>query len=797
VNQWRSRPKTLLAAGLSLVTLALYLPSLKNEFIAYDDQQYVTENRHVQQGLNGPAVVWAFKSSYATNWHPLTWLSHMLDCQIYGLHPAGHHLTNTLLHAANAVLLFLLLCRLTGAQWRSFAVAALFAWHPLHVESVAWIAERKDVLSGFFWMLTMLAYARYAESKVMPEQRSNRREEALIASSPMQQAGIDQSLLTSAATKSRRPWLWYGLALLFFALGLMSKPMVVTLPFVLLLLDFWPLKRFASLKDQNRGAASLFIEKLPFLILSAASCALTLWAQQQAMASTAGLRISERIVHAILAYGHYLIAMFVPRHLAVYYPYDRSTAAMEVMLAGALLVFITLLVLRLIRKLPYLATGWFWFLGTLVPVLGLVQVGEQAWADRYTYLPSIGLFIMMAWAIADLAGQSKPVRTALPWLGTAVAIVCVTVTSVQLSHWRNTRTLFEHVAGVTRKNPLSATLLGSLLAQEGKYDQAIAYYREALSYSPAFPEAHFYLGHAYDQQGKLDEAIAEYEQAVWFNPISEQTHIRLGVALAKQHKLEQAAAQHEAALKLDPESAVAHNNFAKLLHAQGRLDEAIAHYSAALKYDPSLAQAHNNLGVLLLQKGRAAEGVAQLREALRLKPNDVETQINLAQALVEQQKWNEAADLFAKTVSGATSDANIHCRYASALAHLGRTREAMREFASALLLQQDLPDALDGLSWILATDPHPEFRNGTEAVRMAEGACRLTGETNAAKLKTLAAAYAEAGRFQEAAATADHAHQLAAKSGQQDSADLYRHLADSFKSSMPWRQAGQADTNKP
>ena len=636
--------------ALGLITLAVFSPCLTHDFLRYDDQQYVTENAHVQAGLSWPGVLWAFRSSYAYNWHPVTWLSHMLDCQLYGLKPAGHHLTNLLLHTANTLLLFLLLCRMTGALWRSACVAALFGLHPLHVESVAWIAERKDVLSAFFFMLTLWAYGHYAK----PSDTTDHGPATTDAA----------SRFTFHVSRN------YLFALLFFALGLMSKPMLVTLPFVLLLLDYWPLERFRVVDPESRvqsaqptvhgpqstvsgrrpalDSSFVILEKLPFMVLSAISCLITLWAQQQAMASAAGLRVSHRVGHALVAYVHYLEAMIVPRHLAVYYPYPKALPGAEVLLAGVLLALITGLVIWFARRLPYLAVGSFWFLGMLVPVIGLVQVGDQAWADRYTYLPSIGLFIALVWGLSDLANRAKAVRMALPWLATGVGAALLVATSVQLTYWKDTRTLFQHVAQVTRNNPLSATMLGSLLATEGKYDQAIEYYREALRYSPGFPEAHFYLGNAYDQQGRLAAAMAEYEQAIWYQPISEQAHIRLGVALAKQQKPEQAAAHYYAALKLNPESAVAHNNLAKLLHSQGRLDEAMQHYEAALRLDPKLAQAHNNLGVLLLQKGRVAEGVAQLREALRLKPGDPEAQLNLAQGLVDQQQWSEAADLFAK-----------------------------------------------------------------------------------------------------------------------------------------------------
>jgi tetratricopeptide (TPR) repeat protein len=699
------------------------------------------------------------RSSYATNWHPLTWISHMLDCQLFGLKSWGHHFTNILLHSANTVLLFLLLRKMTGALWRSASVAALFGWHPLHVESVAWVAERKDLLCTLFWILTLWAYAGY----------------------------VGGSNGQNPKSRGRR---LYMVAVLFFALALMSKPMAVTLPFVMLLLDFWPFGRLRleNVRTEGRNLVRLLAEKVPFFVLSGVSCGLTLWAQEKAMVSTAGLTISQRLGHALIAYVHYLAATIVPHRLSVYYPYERVMPGGEVFVAGVMLVLITLAVLWFARRLPYLATGWLWFLGTLVPVIGLVQVGEQAWADRYTYLPSVGLFIGVSWGVSDVASRARAIRRILPWFAGATGVALLVATSVQLSYWKDTRTLFEHVERVSRNNPLSTAMLGSLLATEGKYDQAIEYYRMALSYSPRFPEAHFYLGNAFDRQGRLDEAIAEYEKAVRFNPGQEQAQIRLGLALEKQQKPQQAAAHYEAVLKLNPESAVAHNDLAKLLHSEGRLDEAISHYSAALRCDPSLAQAHNNFGVLLLQKGQVEEGVAQLREALRLKPGDPESQLNLAQGLSDQGKWSEAADLLAKAATATTPDPKVHYRFAVALDHLGRTREAMGQYASALLVRQDYPEALDGLSWILATDPNPELRNGSEAIRMAGHACALTGRKDPAKLLTLAAAYAENDQFLEAEATAQAALEICSGDGTKVSGETCRRMRDSFRSHKPWRR---------
>jgi len=751
--KWNPKLRLPICLALGLATLALYLPSVGHEFIDYDDQQYVTDNLRVRAGLGWESVGWAF-GYHAGNWHPLTWLSHMLDCQLYGLKAGGHHLTNLLLHAVNAMLLFLGLSRMTKILWRSAAVAALFAWHPLHVESVAWVAERKDLLCACFWLLTMGAYARYAEAtELLPAGSGSR--------APVRQ--------------------WYALALGAFALALMSKPMAVTLPFVLLLLDYWPLHRLG-----RKRVMRLLGEKLPFFALSLVTCALTLAAQKLAIVSTRGLPVSERLLHAIVAYAHYLGTLFVPRGLAVYYPYETGTW-LTVMLATGVLAAITVLAWSQAGRRPYLATGWLWYLGTLVPVIGLVQVGDQAWADRYTYLPSIGAFIGIVWLGAELIPQKKVLATIAGTLGVAL----LAGTTLQLRHWQNTRTLFTHAEQVTRNNHMAVTLLGSLLAKEGKYDEAMACYRQALSYRSNYAEVHFFLGHALDQQGKLDEAIAEYNRALASGQIREQTHIFLGVALGKQKKTNEAAAHYRAALELDPESAVAHNNLARLLQTQGRLDEAHMHYTQAVKLDPSLAPARNNFGILLLQQGKLAEGAAQLREAVRLNPQDPESQFNLALALNQQGRWQEAAEFFARTVSANSTDPNAHYQFGLALARLGRTREAMSRFASALLIQPDFPNALDGLAWILATSPNQEFRNGMEAVRMAGRACELTGHSDALKLKTLAAAQAEAGQFEAAARTLQSAYEAATKAGKSELLPQYVAMRERFTAAQPWREASE------
>jgi tetratricopeptide (TPR) repeat protein len=792
---WSLAPRAWICLALGLITLAIFWPSVHHDFLAFDDQQYVTENPRVQAGLTGQGVVWAFRSFYASNWHPLTWLSHMADCQFYGLKPAGHHVTNVLLHTANALLLFLALSRMTGAVWRSACVAALFAWHPLHVESVAWVAERKDVLSTFFFMLTLMAYARYVEKS---EDRRPR------------------------AAKGA---LWYILALVFFACGLMSKPMLVTVPFVLLLLDYWPWGRFqlSKLGAQRGTLGRVLAEKVPFLVLSGAGCALTIAAQRQSftIVSVGGLPLSKRIPHVLAAYVHYLGVTIAPRHLAAHYPYVRMMPGIEVTVAGILLGLLTLQVVWLGRRRPYLLVGWLWYLGTLVPVIGLVQVGDQAWADRYTYVPLIGIFIAVVWLIAEEVEKHQTPNTKLQkssnlqtsnfrlqensklqgpnpsrgwgWamgvLAAGVGVALMAATSVQLGYWKNTRMLFEHAAAVTQKNTRAITMLGSLKAAEGKLDEAKRLYAEALSYSPDNPETHFNLGKALDQEGKLDEAIAEYSRSLWARQWQDKAHLLIGMALAKQKKYEAAIANYEAALALNPESATAENNLARVLHSQGRLDEAIQHYERALKLDPQLAQAHNNLGVLLLQKGRLTEGAAQLKEAVRLKPDDVESEYNLALAFNQAEQWQEAAEIFSRLAPGRPNDPKLHCEYGLTLAHLQQTREAMSHYARALRLQPDYPEALDRLSWIAATDPRAELRNGVEAVNMAERACELTDRKRPEMLLTLAAAYAESGRFSDASAAAQGALVLAGTAGQTNLAGEGQLMLESFRAEKPWREA--------
>ncbi len=578
------RRKLWIGVSLAAVTLAVYGQALRCQFLTFDDQAYVTENRHVLPGLTFADIKWAFCSVTAGNWHPLTMLSHMLDCQVYGLRPWGHHLTNVLFHTANTVLVFLLLARMTSAVWPSACVAALFAVHPAHVESVAWIAERKDVLCAFFCLLAIQSYWKAQESN----------------------------------SKYRYAWVTF-----LFALALMSKPMAVTLPFVLLLLDFWPLGRVRGLDWPlwRRLAA----EKWPLLLLSAVCCGITFWAQRQdkAVASDVELPVAGRLAHAMISYFDYVRVLVFPRHLAAYYPYQHDVSLVWGVAAGFALALVTWLAVAWAKERPYVIVGWLWFVGMLVPVIGLVQVGGQGWADRYAYLPSIGFFVIIVWGAAELAGRHPAIKL----LGPLAVVALIWVTTVELGYWTDTRSLFGRAMEVTEDNYLAMTLAGSMDLDKGKLDDAIRLFHQSLVCKAAYPEAHFFLGRALERKGQTSEALAEYNRALKLRPDFAPAHIMAGLLLTKNQKYDQAEAHYHAALKANPESAAAQSDWGMSLTKQGRWLESIGHYEEALRLDPNLAEAHNNLGIDYLQIGQLADGIRELRITLNLNPSDANTAV--------------------------------------------------------------------------------------------------------------------------------------------------------------------------
>ena len=608
---------------LVLTTLAVYWQVANHDFIHHDDTQYVSENPHVQAGLTRQSLVWAFTTTQAANWHPLTWLSHMFDCQLYDLNPMGHHLTNLLFHLANTLLLFIVLKQMTGAIWRSGLVAALFALHPLHVESVAWVAERKDVLSTFFWLVTMWTYGRYV-----------------------------------AAPGSRR----YLLTLFVFGLGLMAKPMLVTLPFVLLLLDYWPLGRFqagpAGSNDRGRvqvplssvetrsPSSRLIWEKAPFFVVSLASCVVTFLVQQKggAVETVEAFPLTIRIGNALVSYVSYMGKMIWPQSLAVFYPHPgTSLPVWQAVAAGLLLIFITIGVIRAGRKRAYLTVGWLWYLGTLVPVIGLVQVGAQALADRYTYVPLIGLFIMISWFIPDLLAAWRHRGIVLGGAAVTVVSALMVCTWMQLQHWKNDRTLFEHALKVTANNYLAHDSLGNALAEQGKLDQAITQYNAALRIKPNSLNTHNNLGVAFLEGGDIDQAITHYNAALRLKSDSAETHNNLGIAYFSVGQLNKAISHYLTAIELDPNFGKAHNNLGNALARKGKLDEAIIQYHGALEIKTNYPEAHNNLGVALARQGKLNEAIIQFENALRLQPDYTQARANLRTARQMVSKTNEAA----------------------------------------------------------------------------------------------------------------------------------------------------------
>jgi Flp pilus assembly protein TadD len=582
----------------------------RHDFVNFDDPQYVTENVRVSAGITWDGIRWALTTGTAGNWHPLTWFSHMLDVQLFGVTPGPHHVMNVILHIANTLLLFGVLWRMTGALGRSAFVAALFAAHPIHVESVAWISERKDMLSTLFWLLTLWAYVKYVKDK-----------------KPM----------------------WYALAFMCLALGLMSKPMLVTVPCVLLLLDYWPLRR-----PLDKG---LVIEKLPFFALAAASSVVTFRAQSHggAVSALAALPLTSRLGNALVAYLGYIEKMLWPSGLTALYPYSRSGYGWRPAVAIAVLAAVSVMVLKAGRRRPYLPVGWLWYLGTLVPVIGIVQVGVQSMADRYTYVPLIGLFIMIAWGVVDLSLGVGRLRFGIPAAAVIVISACAVAARIQVRYWRDSLTLWQHAIHVIPNNSHAETALGSvleeqgkiqeanalfldalrlepdfaeahnklgvLLANQGRVSEAVPHYEAALRFKPSLPEAHYNLGNAHAAQGKTREAIGNYLEALRLRPDDPASHNGLGSALDDEGKTEEAVAQYLEALRLNPRLADAHNNLGAARAKQGRPDEAISEFLAALEINPKHADAHYNVAVLLNGKGRIDEAQRHLREALRLKPN--------------------------------------------------------------------------------------------------------------------------------------------------------------------------------
>jgi tetratricopeptide (TPR) repeat protein len=868
---------------LAAITFAVFGQTLRYEFVNFDDNLYVYENSVVQKGLTWEGFHWALTYGKIGHWHPLTWLSHMLDCQWYGLSPCGHHLTNVLLHGAAVILLFLVLREMTGFLWRSAFVAAVFAIHPLRAESVAWVAERKDVLSAFFFMLTLGAYVRFV----------------------------------------RRPpsKIRYGAVVLFFALGLLSKNMLVTTPFVLLLLDYWPLNRLSgfSLQALLRRVA----EKIPLFILTIGSCVATALVPEKL--TNGQLPFGLRMENVVVSYVTYLWQMIHPLELACVYPNPVNHLPLwQVAGALGLLLAISGAVWAVRRTQPGFVVGWLWYLGMMVPVIGLVQISYYAHADRYTYLPQIGLYLLLTWGAANLCASWRYRRVALGGGSAIILMTLMVCARTQTAYWRNSELLWTHALACTSGNYIAhdnlanalpqkevdqaiahyqeallikpnyaeahnnlanallqkgkmdeaiahcqqallikpdyaeahinlgiALLqkgdadeaitqfqtalqikpdyaeahynLGNALLQKGQADDAIPQYQTALQINPGYAEAHhnlgsallqkgrpdeaiaqyqmalqikpdyagawYNLGNALLQKGNVDEAIAHYQQALQINPSNAEAHNILGNTLLSKGRVDEAIVHYQQALQISPDNAEAHNNLGNVMLQKGQVDEAIIHYQQALQIKPHYAKAHNNLGSALFQKGQVDEAIIHFQQALQIKPDYAEAHNNLGNVLFQKGNVDEAIIQLQQAVQITPDNAKAHNNLGNALLKKDRIDEAIAHYQMALQIKPDSLGVLNNLAWLLATCPDAHIRDGVQAVKYALRACELTHYGVAPLVGTLAAAYAEAGRYDDAIAAAQKACALATAAGERDLLEKNQKLLTLYRAHQPYHEA--------
>lgn len=753
MNRTANKYQTILICVFLVVsTLSVYRQVLECEFVNFDDTIYVTENEHVNTGLSWDNTKWAFKAGKVGYWHPLTWLSHMLDCELYGVKPGMHHLTNLVIHIANSLLLFLLLQRLTSSLWKSAFVAALFALHPINVDSVAWVAERKNVLSTLFWILTIWAYTSY-----------------------VRRGGILRYLIT----------------LLIFALGLLAKPMLVTLPFVMLLLDYWPYERIRfgiySKRDKSAPAGKrkttipgLVWEKAPFFALSAVSVYLSSLSTKLLgiTISTEWVPMKLRAANALVSYARYIGKAFWPQGLAVFYPFPKAVPLWQGMGALAILLVLSFVLVWVLREKRYLGVGWLWFLGTLLPVSGLVQAGLwPAMADRWAYVPLVGIFIATAWGIGDLAGKWR-LHKYLLVSGAGVCISALMVcTLLQVRYWQNGFTLFTRALEVTSDNPIAHLNLGNVLLKEQKIDEAIAHYKRAIEIYKDHVEAHFnlglaleldkkydeaieeyftvlrlkedhwkasfHMGNAFSKKGMLDEAISHYYKALQLKPDDIEVHFNLGSALVKKGAINEGVKHYNKALEINPHSVEVLNNLGNALSRQKRYSEAVKHYRNALNLKPNFSETHYNLARALKQTGKVDEAVVHYQEAVQLKPDDIDSHYGLGLCLAELKKYDEASvhyekaiqlnpnfapayynlgiifasqnetpkaiEQFRQVLRIHPDDAVMHCNLGILLAQVGSVDEAVKEFRTALRLDPNLSEAREELDTALKRLTKPDI----------------------------------------------------------------------------------------
>jgi protein O-mannosyl-transferase len=655
----KQRLYLIICAGLIAAVVAVYWPVYNYEFVHYDDNVYVTDNENIQSGLNWQGVKWAFTTGSASNWHPLTWLSLILDCEIFGVEAGPMHVVNVLFHIANTILLFLVLARMTNGVWQSAFIAGLFALHPLHIESVAWVAERKDVLSTFFWLLTMLFYARYVERQ-----------------SPGR----------------------YIVVLVLFALGLMAKPMLVTLPFVLLLLDYWPFERFSRFDSSIKKPA---IEKIPMIILSAVSSVITFVVQQKggAVIESNQLLFNERIINAMVSYVSYIGKTLWPSHLAVFYPHrvNRMPAA-EAALCAAILLVITIMTVYLGRRRKYMLIGWLWYLGTLVPVIGIVQVGAQAMADRYTYIPLIGVFVIIAFGAAQLLQRISSRKIILGVLAGVCLAACAVVTSQQVKYWKDSFALFTHALDVTEGNYAMYNNYGILLSRHGRREEGAAQLFKALQLVPNSVDMLYNYGTILREMGETDQAIEQFKIALKIKPDDKLSHYGLGLALAAKGDYEEAIKQYQIYAEFGTDMADIRQKLAVELARSGKVDDAVNQFQRVMTVNPDSAEVLSNFGYALAQSGKPEEAIKYYEQVLVKDPNNVITHGRLALALAGIGKIDEAIEQCRIVLAARPDDFEMYTNLGILLQRQGKLDEAIECYRKALQIDPNFQKARDYLN---------------------------------------------------------------------------------------------------
>jgi tetratricopeptide (TPR) repeat protein len=655
--------------ALTASTLLVFWQVHAFDFVNYDDDDYVYENQHVLGGLTYDGIIWAFTSGQAANWHPVTWLSLMLDCQLFGTNPGRMHMVNVVFHLVNTLLLFAVLRKMTGSLWPSSFVAAAFALHPMHVESVAWIAERKDVLSTFFLLLTLAAYAGYVR---------------------------------------HRSLFGYLLAIALFLVGLMAKPMLVTLPFVLLLLDYWPLNRFAALQparaapipDERAIWYGIWIEKIPFFVLAAVSSGITFIVQRSggAMVNITAIPLESRFTNVFLSYSRYMGKLFWPQNLAVFYPFDAEGFSFwQIALCAILVLGISVFVIRFGRTRKYLPVGWLWFVITLIPVIGLVQVGGQAFADRYTYIPYIGLFIMAAWGLPELCSKRPYRKTALGITAGLVLMPLGLAAYRQAGYWNNSVNLFTHAIEITQNNALAHYNLGFAYGNLGRCQEAIEAYRQAIRIKPGYAEAHNNLGNDYGNLGRWQEAIEACKQAIRIKPDYAEPYYNLGSAYRNLGRYQEAIEAYRQAIQIKPDYAEPHCSLGIAYGHLGRWQEAIEAYGQAIQIKPDYAEPHNNLGNAYANLGRWQEAIEAYRQAIQNKPDLAETHNNLGYAYTNLGRWQEAIEAYGQAIQLKPDYAKAYHNLGNAYANLGRWQEAIEAYRQAIRIKPDFAEAYKNL----------------------------------------------------------------------------------------------------